>query len=187
MAEFTTLTSFGFSDPTLPGWHVSWGDSCHQWRIWCKHYFPQQGSEKIFLPRWAGLGAWWRRLLGDPAFLSGHLTQGWASQTLARWLQSLGKYTYCLCSGLLLQLQHRFAQRRHQLSVWGDLSAVPCKATSNSPTTHVFLQLLLNLVPRRWASAELTLHEEGSMFGGAIASSQSDKGEVYEARFSKFS
>ena len=46
---------------------------------------------------------------------------------------------------------------------------------------------LLNLFSRRWASAELTLHEEGSMFGGAIASSQSDKGEVYEARLSKFS
>ena len=50
-----------------------------------------------------------------------------------------------------------------------------------------FLQLLLNLVPQRWASAELTLHEEGSMFGGAIASSQSDKGEVFEARLSNFS
>ena len=33
---------------------------------------------------------------------------------------------------------------------------------------HMFF--LLDLVPRRWASAELTLHEEGSMFGSAIAS-----------------
>ena len=50
-----------------------------------------------------------------------------------------------------------------------------------------FLQLLLNLVPRRWASTELTLHEEGSMFGSAIASSRSDKGKVSEVRFSNFS
>jgi len=45
----------------------------------------------------------------------------------------------------------------------GDISS-QCEATS-APC------------PARWASAELTLHEEGSMFGGAIASSQSDKGE----------
>ena len=77
----------------------------------------------------------------------------------------------------------------------GDISS-QCEATSapcpaRQPQIvqqHLFfLQLLLNLVPRRWASAELTLHEEGSMFGSAIASSQSDKGEVYEARLSNFS
>merc|ERR1719209_321149 len=31
--------------------------------------------------------------------------------------------------------------------------------------------------PGRWASAELTLHEEGSMFGSSIASSKSSRGE----------
>ena len=34
------------------------------------------------------------------------------------------------------------------------------------------------LLMKRWASAELTLHEEGSMFGSSIASSQSSRGEV---------
>ena len=65
----------------------------------------------------------------------------------------------------------------------GDISS-QCEATSapcpaRQPQIvqqHMFF--LLNLVPRRWASAELTLHEEGSMFGSAIASSRSDKGEV---------
>ena len=74
----------------------------------------------------------------------------------------------------------------------GDISS-QCEATSapcpaRQPQIvqqHMFF--LLNLVPRRWASAELTLHEEGSMFGSAIASSRSDKGKVSEVRFSNFS
>ena len=74
----------------------------------------------------------------------------------------------------------------------GDISS-QCEATSapcpaRQPQIveqHMFF--LLNLVPQRWASAELTLHEEGSMFGSAIASSQSDKGEVSEAKFANFS
>ena len=72
----------------------------------------------------------------------------------------------------------------------GDISS-QCEATSapcpaRQPQSQIVEQhmfFLLNLVPQRWASAELTLHEEGSMFGSAIASSQSDKGEVSEARF----
>ena len=35
-----------------------------------------------------------------------------------------------------------------------------------------------NILMKRWASAELTLHEEGSMFGSSIASTQSSRGEV---------
>ena len=38
------------------------------------------------------------------------------------------------------------------------------------------------ILMKRWASAELTLHEEGSMFGSSIASSKSSRGEASDSQ-----